>query len=250
MANITALKTRLGSKVQAIQEPETSLAVRSGYLALSNNSMDIIRANLKHQPLSCQLFDTVKSPSGGSTVFSVPGLSGDEAEKELTGIILDYSTPRAYWNTADPVAGTPPVCSSLDSVVSLDGKACSQCPYSTFSSKDGKSFAKACKESVLLYFLRPDHILPLMIRVPVSSKMRFLKYATRLISTLTPINGIVTKITLERATSREGKPYALFRFEVDSVLPAEEAKQAGLFARQFMELINKTGAEAKLSEAC
>ncbi len=90
MANITALKSRLETKVQAIQEPETSLAVCSSYLALSSNAMDIIQANLKHHPLSCQLFDTVKSPSGGSTIFSVPGLTGEEAERELTDIILDY----------------------------------------------------------------------------------------------------------------------------------------------------------------
>jgi hypothetical protein len=64
--------------------------------------------NLKNQPLTLQFFDVVKSPSGGATVFSVPCLSGDEAEKELTGIILDYTTPRAYWDTHDPVEGTPP----------------------------------------------------------------------------------------------------------------------------------------------
>lgn len=97
----TKLKTRMSSKVQDLQQPtevapgsDTSPAsMESGYLALTNNALDIIRANLKSQPLSLDLFDIVKSPSGGSTVFSVPGLSGDEAEKELTGIVLDYTTP-------------------------------------------------------------------------------------------------------------------------------------------------------------
>ena len=91
----TKLKTRLGGKVQALQEPApqsfavvsepASVPVDSGYLALTSNAMDIIKANLKNQPLSFQLFDIVKAPSGGSTVFSVPGLAGDEAEKELDG---------------------------------------------------------------------------------------------------------------------------------------------------------------------
>ena len=99
----TKLKTRMSNKVQELQQPaevsagpDTSLApVDSGYLALTSNALEIIRANLKSQPLTLDLFDIVKSPSGGSTVFSVPGLSGDEAEKELSGIILDFTTPRA-----------------------------------------------------------------------------------------------------------------------------------------------------------
>ena len=66
--------------------------------------------NKDNQPLSHQLFDTVKAPTGGTTVFTVPSISGDEIQKELVGIILDYSTPRAYWDSADPVEGVPPVC--------------------------------------------------------------------------------------------------------------------------------------------
>lgn len=107
----TALKTRLENKLQDLQSTQqeiiqTSLSPsHSDYLAFADNTLDVIRGNLKSQPLSLDLFDIVKSPSGGSTVFSVPGLSGDEPQKELTGIILDYTTPRAYWDTPDPVEG-------------------------------------------------------------------------------------------------------------------------------------------------
>ena len=140
------LKSRISGKVQELQQPievvetaaDTSLApVNSSYLALTNNALDIIRANLKSQPLSLDLFDIVKSPSGGSTVFEVPGLAGNEAAMELTGIVLDYTTPRAYWDTPDPVEGTPPVCLSQNSIISHDGKACARCPYNDFGSKDG-----------------------------------------------------------------------------------------------------------------
>ena len=117
----TNLKTRMNTKGQALSEREPDT---SQYLALTGNALELIRENLKHQPLSFQLFDMVKSPSGGSTVFSVPGLSGEEPEKELTGIILDYTTPRAYWATSDPVEGMPPTCLSKDSLISEDGKAC------------------------------------------------------------------------------------------------------------------------------
>ncbi len=239
------LKDRMSSKVQELQQPaeypapEAALDTTApAYLALTSNALDLIRANLKSQPLTLDLFDTVKSPSGGSTVFEVPGLAGIEAEKELTGIILDYTTPRAYWDTPDPVEGTPPVCMSQNSIISYDGKACAHCPYNDFGSRDGDSNAKACKESVLLFLLRPGSIIPLLVRVPVTSKPRFLKYATRLLSTLTPVSSVVTKITLEKATSKQGKPYALFNFQATAVLPPEEAEKARIFGQQFMEFVS------------
>ena len=157
--------------------------------------------------------------------------------------------PRAYWNSADPVEGTPPTCTSPNSIISHDGKVCAHCPYNDFGSKDGESNAKACKESVLLFLLRPDNVLPLLVRIPVSSKTRFLKYSTRLLSTLTPINGVVTKISLEKATNKTGKPYASYHFEAVSILAPEEAAQAKAFAQQFMETVNAVEIIPNLSEA-
>ena len=254
------LKSRMNGKLQSLQEvQETSAMVNTGelslapvnsnYVALNNNALEIIRENLKSQPMTYDLFDVVKSPSGGSTVFSVPGLAGDEAEKELVGIVLDYTTPRAYWDTPDPVEGTPPVCLSADSVLSHDGKACAMCPLNTFGSKDGESNAKGCKESVLLFLLRPNSIMPLLVRVPVTSKPRFLKYMARLVGTLTPINGVVTKITLEKATSRGGKPYALFNFNAVSVLSPEETALAKEFGKQFAEMVSLDTIAPEMAEA-
>ena len=244
----TDLKNRMINKVQEFQT-SVNESSDTGYLAFASNALDVIRENLKNQQLSFELFDVVKSPSGGSTVFSVPGLSGDEAEKELTGIILDYTTPRAYWDTPDPVEGTPPVCLSQNSIVSHDGKACAYCPRNDFGSKDGETNAKACKESVLLFLLRPNSIIPLLVRVPVTSKARYLKYATRLLSTLTPISSVVTKITLEKATSKAGKPYAIFNFEAVSKLSPEVAVQAKSFGQQFMEIVNASEIVPDLAEA-
>ena len=178
--NTEALKTKLNEKVneRKITMQETTITkADNSYAALSNNTLDIIRENLKNQPLSFQLFDIIKSPSGGTTAFTVPGLAGEEMEKSITGIILDYTTPRAYWDTPDPVEGTPPVCFSSDSLVSSDGKACSQCVYNTFGSKNGESNAKACKESVLLFMLRPDNIMPVLVRIPVFIVIKIVKSA-------------------------------------------------------------------------
>ncbi len=60
MVNTATLKTRLGTKVQAIAKPivnvgnltDNSLVpINSSYLALINNALDIIQENLKKQPL-------------------------------------------------------------------------------------------------------------------------------------------------------------------------------------------------------
>ncbi|MCM1166993.1 MAG: hypothetical protein NC299_14795 [Lachnospiraceae bacterium] len=244
------LKERLNSKVQTIGErnndmDKTDLVTTNSYPALTNNALEIIRDNLKRQPLSFQLFDVVKSPSGGSTVFSVPSISGDEAAKELTGIILDYTTPRAYWDTPDPVEGTPPVCFSQDSIISHEGKACAACPFNDFGSRNGDSNAKACKESVVLFLLRPDNIMPIIVRVPVSSKLRFQRYMTRLVGRMIPLSSVVTRITLEKATNRTGQPYSLFNFEVAEELEPEEAANARAFGRQFSEIMSANGSVEK-----
>lgn len=234
------LNERLTGKIEErnTDMDKMDLAATGNYAALTNNALDIIRDNLKKQPLSFQLFDIVKSPSGGSTVFSVPGLSGDEAAKELTGIILDYSTPRAYWKTSDPVEGTPPDCFSEDSIISHEGKACAMCPFNDFGSKDGDTNAKACKESVTLFLLRPDNIMPIIVRIPVSSKLRFQRYMTRLVGGMIPLSSVVTRITLEKTTNRTGQPYSLFNFEAVEELSPNEANAAKAFAKQFSELMN------------
>ena len=244
------LKDRLNTKAQNIEErknsmEETALATTENYVALKNNALDIIKENLKNQPLSFQLFDIIKSPSGGSTVFSVPGLSGDEAAKELTGIILDYTTPRAYWDTPDPVEGTPPVCFSRDSVVSHEGKPCAACPFNDFGSKSGDSNAKACKESVTLFLLRPENIMPIIVRIPVSSKVRFQRYMTRLVGRMIPLSPVVTRITLEKTTNKTGQPYSLFNFEAVAELTPEEAENARAFGKRFMEFVEAAESEIR-----
>ena len=66
---------------------------------------------------------------------------------------------------------------------------------------------------------------------------------------MTPITGVVTKISLEKATSKGGKPYALFNFEAVRVLTPEETTLAKSFGQQFMENVNLMDMVPELSEA-
>ena len=76
-----------------------------------------------------------------------------------------------------------------------------------------------------------------------------MKYSTRLLSTLTPISSVVTKITLERATNKGGKPYALFNFEAVGSLSPEEAAHAKAYAQQFMDIVSSAQMAPELAEA-
>jgi hypothetical protein len=269
----TRLKSRLSSNLNTRQQPETTneritnmptntvptapistttmpetttalAPIETGYIALRNNALDIIRENLKNQTISYALFDVIKSPSGGATAFTIPTMSGEEIQREITGIILDYDTPRAYWNTPDPVEGTPPTCYSHDSLVSFDGKPCNRCAYNDFGSKNGETNAKACKESITIYLLREENIMPIIVRVPVSSKMAFQRYMTRLIGKMIPVYGVVTKITLEKATSKTGQPYAQYNFEAVKQLSPEETASAKAFGQEFMEVLKAADIES------
>jgi hypothetical protein len=53
-----------------------------------------------------------------------------------------------------------------------------------------------------------------------------------------PINGVVTKITLEKATSNGGQPYAKFNFEAVEMLSKDEADYARTYGRKFTEMLN------------
>ena len=245
--NTSNLKSRLSTKIKDTKSnerktsymPKAELStIQLRHITLPANALDIINENLKNRPISRQSVDVIKAPSGGTTAFTVPCLSGEEIQKELVGVILDYTTPRAYWETPDPIEGTPPNCYSLDSIVSYDGKPCSRCMYNEFGSKDGDSNAKACKEAVELYLLRQDNIMPVIVRVPVSSKTIFQKYMTRLVSSMIPVCGVVTKITLEKATSRAGQAYAKYIFEVVDTLTDEETNRLRAFSQKIMEVLS------------
>ena len=54
---------------------------------------------------------------------------------------------------------------------------------------------------------------------------------------------------MEKATSKAGKPYALFNFQVVNTLGPEEADRARVFAQQFMEIVNTDELVPELSEA-
>ncbi len=76
------LKSKLDGKVQAMSEsaeqprPASLAPVESNYIALRGDTMDIIQANLKRQPLSLDLFDVVNPRPVALPCSPCPGWAG------------------------------------------------------------------------------------------------------------------------------------------------------------------------------
>ena len=80
--------------------------------------------------------------------------------------------------------------------------------------------------------------MPIIVRIPVTSKYIFQRYLTRLISRMIPLSGVVTRITLEKATSKGGQPYAQFNFEAVSILEPDEAGYAKAYGQKFSDMLH------------
>ena len=80
--------------------------------------------------------------------------------------------------------------------------------------------------------------MPIIVRIPVSSKLIFQRYLTRLIGKMIPISSVVTKITLDQTTNTSGQLSSLFHFETSKMLSPDEADNAKTFGEKFMEIIN------------
>ena len=161
----------------------------------------IVQQNIGNDQITAQDLDRVTLPLGGATNWQIPTLEGEESLQYIDGIIVHHSTPRAYWETSlDEGEGSgPPDCSSEDSQVGVGtpGGDCFLCPFGQWGSAD-KGAGKACKEKRLLYILRADAILPIVIQGPATSIGNIKKYMLRLANARTPYWQVYTRLGLEK----------------------------------------------------
>jgi hypothetical protein len=182
-------------------------------------------------------FDRVKIPSGGGLAFEVPGDDPDNPElvKEIVGVIVDQHAVNAYW--ADKYAGqnNPPDCSSMDgkrgTTINGQERDCASCPYNQWGS-DQETGGKICKNMRRIYILPQDAMFPLLLTLPPTSLKNFANYlAKRVLAKGRRSYGVVTKITLKKATSRGGITYSQANFALESVLSEEETKKMAQYAQ-------------------
>ena len=193
-----------------------------GYMALAGfNPADVLSEELIGLDGG---FERVKIPSGGSVTFEVPGEEPGETEtvKEFSGVILYHHALYAYYHEKYVGGNNPPDCGSYDGIMGQGdpGGACATCLLNQFGS--GDNGGKACKNRRRIYVLREGEILPLLLSLPTGSLKEFSRYVKRLMARGKKTNSVVTRFSLNKATSAGGIVYSQARFAVERGLSPEE----------------------------
>jgi len=188
-------------------------------------------------------FDRIRIPSGGSTVFELPGEDAGEPEtiKEFTGVILYHHPVFAYYKEKYTGGNTPPDCGSFDGVTGEGdpGGLCAKCRLNQFGT--GENGSKACQNRRRLYILREGEVFPLVLSLPTGSLKEFTRYIQRLLSKGQRSAGVVTKFSLKKAVNAGGLAYSQAQFSLARKLTAEELPIVAGMAEQIKAYDKKLG---------
>ena len=167
------------------------------------HAMGVLVNNLRGDKISERDLPRVTVPAQGNTIWTVPTTEGDKHYEEITGVLVEYTSPRAYWSKPlEPNNVVPPDCSSPDGIKGFGdpGGECLRCPLDIFGTALGEGqHGKACKEKRMLFMLQPDRTLPLVIQAPSTSLRAVRDYVVGLgnIDEL-PFHAVYTQLTLEK----------------------------------------------------
>lgn len=210
-------------------------------LAIEPSSIvEMLAENTGEASISEFDLDRVKVPAGGSTTWAVPSLEGEEELKTLEGVIVHQRTVRSFWaqRMEESGGGSPPDCSSSDGIYGIgtpklgdiehpdlrnanvmqrytaEGEEirsgqflCKTCPLAAFGS-GGNGRSQACKQSRLVFILRENSVLPMLVAAPPSSLRAIKQYMLRLSGAGVPFYGVVTGFSLKKEKNADNIQYS------------------------------------------
>jgi len=148
---------------------------------------------------------------GGGLTWEIPSLEGPTEAKQIVGVIIAVKTPRAYWRESfdETGGGVPPDCSADDGIVGIGdpGGDCARCPLARFGS-DARGRGQACKQMYMLFVLRHDSLLPMVITAPPTSFIVIRKYLLRLASNMKRCHQVESSFKLQKERNKDGITYA------------------------------------------
>jgi hypothetical protein len=186
---------------------------------------EIVRENIG-ESLSRLDLPTVRVPTAGGLSWTVPDVEGEVSEKTLRGIVIYQTVARGYWaETFDASGGgTPPTCHSNDgrTGVGTPGGECAKCPLNQWGSDRRGGNGKACREMCLIFLLRENTVLPMVVVMPPTSLKPARDYFTKL--TMRPLHyfGVMTEIGLAPERSHAGIKYSKATFKMVEVFTPEQ----------------------------
>lgn len=201
-------------------------------------------------------FGSVKVAAGGTPVFEVMELGAEDSDtaKSIDAVILLARKNNTLWpEGSEPNSGDRPVCRSTDGVTGFGEEggcyACATCPRNQFGS--GKNGGKACKNSVMLYILRPAtedkeaDLLPLQMKLPASSIKAFNNYQVFLLSRGCKLNAAFTRLSVSKAQNKAGTVYGEVSFKLLGKLDPEEAASLAEYGNTLKAVFDAQSAAAK-----
>ena len=225
-------------------EQNTNLTPASGFSQLATFQMEDMAEELNGLEGG---FDRIKIPSGGMTVFEIPGETEDSPEtvKEFSAVILYHHPILQYYREKYTGGSNPPDCGSYDGVtgVGTPGGSCTKCPLSQFGS--GENNGKACKSRRRVFLLREGELFPMILSLPTGSLREFSRYIKRLLSKGRKSNTVVTRFSLKKATNSSGIAYSQAAFGVDRVLSEEEQRLIQTLTEQVKAYSSTVGFDAE-----
>lgn len=225
-------------------EQNTNLTPASGFSQLATFQMEDMAEELNGLEGG---FDRIKIPSGGMTVFEMPGETEDSPEtvKEFSAVILHHHPILQYYREKYTGGSNPPDCGSYDGVtgVGTPGGSCAKCPLAQFGS--GENNDKACKSRRRVFLLREGELFPMILSLPTGSLREFSRYIKRLLSKGRKSNTVVTRFSLKKATNSSGIAYSQAAFGVDRVLSEEEQRLIQTLTEQVKAYSSTVGFDAE-----
>lgn len=217
--------------------------------------------------------DLIKVPSGqGTAMWAVQTLDGEDAVKTIDGIMILTRTIRSWWESSidETGGGSAPDCSSQDGQVGIgapkghpdfkegnyevryDGEGeeirrgrfdCARCPLADFGT-DTRGRGQACKQNLLVFMVRPESVLPMVIKVPPSSIRVMRNFIRSMMGLGIKPFGAVISLGLKKVT-RGGSP-AYFEIEPKIVqrLSAEELEKVRQLRDSVLPVLTGMRAEA------
>lgn len=231
LCNKIERKNNMENKNELAVKEEKNFVVPTGNLEIDTEDLDGLTIS----------FDKVSIPSGGGTMWELPGMENpDEPEysKEIEGVIVDHYPVNAFFENEYTGEVVPPTCSSMDGKAGIGepGGMCANCPLNKYgSADDGKG--KKCKNLRRIYILRSGEILPLLVTLPPTSIKNFSDYISkRIVTKGMKACDVVTKMTLTVEKSQTGIKYSKVQFAISRKLDANEKK----VMREFSNNIKQT----------
>lgn len=183
--------------------------------------------------------DTIKLPSDVTSLFDlrsnmegiVPRLpqigiihqgqlfkmANDAKVEAFTGIILQKQFCNAWWKESfdESGGGTPPDCSSLDSITpdfnspDVQAEKCKVCDNNKFGS-DGRG--KLCKNMVRVHIILDGQNTPHRLTLPPSNLRELNDYLATLTLKMIPYQLVYTQFSLESVQNKDGIEYSKIVF--------------------------------------